>query len=76
MADMTSDLRTQLKFLRAKQLALLPRPAKPTTREKRQYVQEKLHGFELRQAAREKKRKDLIEVREARDRQRQWRKRA
>lgn len=33
---------------------------KPTAREKREWVQEKLQGFELRQAAREQRRKELI----------------
>jgi hypothetical protein len=61
MANLNPDLRAHLKLLRtkfqhAKQIPLLPRPAKPTSREKRQYVAEKLHGFELRQAERDKKR--------------------
>ena len=56
MANMNPDLRARLKLLRAKQIPLLTRPAKPTSREKRQYVAEKLNGFELRQRERDLKR--------------------
>jgi len=58
MANLNPNLRTHLKLLRAKQIPLLPHPAKPTSREKRQYVAEKLNGFEQRQRERDQKRKD------------------
>jgi len=46
---------------------------KPTARDKHEWVKEKLHGFELRQAAREKARKELIDARAAREAQYQKR---